>query len=132
MSLKSPISVVISIFHSLMQSKVTKMWHKTVVNLRFRPLKRWGFNHVMRYSVPCILNTRLCRPARRNLVSFLSPAIVHRKITWILMSIFHIKYVYFTEKMCKILILVPLVIKSVFLDANLNLCASYCIQHGIN
>ena len=63
---------LISIFHSLMQSRVTKMWHKTVVNLRFRPLKRQDFNHVMWYSVPCILNTRLCRPARRNIFLFVS------------------------------------------------------------
>lgn len=38
--------------------------------------------------------------------------------------------------MCKILILVPLVIKSVSLNAKLNLCASDCIaisiQYGIN
>jgi len=127
---------IISIFHSLMQLNVPKMCHKTVGNLRFRPFKRRDCNHAMWNSVPCILNTRLCRPARRNIVSFLSPATVHRKIIWILMSVFHIKYIYFTETMCKILILVSLVIKSVSLNAKLNLCASYCIaisiQYGIN
>jgi hypothetical protein len=127
---------IMSIFHSFKQLNVPKMCHKTVGNLRFRPIKRWDFNHVMWSSLPCILNTRLCRPARRNIVSFLSPSTVHRKITGILMSVFHIKYIYFTEKMCKILILVPLVIKSVSLNAKLNLCVSYCIaisiQHRIN
>jgi hypothetical protein len=33
-------------------------------------LKRWDINHVMQNSVPCILNTRLCRPARRNIFPF--------------------------------------------------------------
>jgi hypothetical protein len=127
---------IMSIFHSLMQLNIPKMCHKTVGNLRFRPIKRWDFNHVMWSSLPCILNIRLCRPARRNIVTFFFFSSVHRKITWILMSVFHTKYIYFTEKMCKILILVPLVIKSVSLNAKLNLCASYCIaisiQYGIN
>ena len=35
---------IMSIFHSLMQLNVPKMCHKTVGNLRFRPIKRWDFN----------------------------------------------------------------------------------------